>query len=104
MHADNVYICLQSPCLVLEVYAYLLPCLHLGDYVDKRELSIAVRDVLRSLACRAIQPSPLTPALTLHELERLLSLLGQQTLSSIAEGECRVSEFILPFFYETCVT
>ncbi len=62
-------------------------CVCVGDYVDKTELSVAVRDVLYSLACRAIQPSPLTPALTLHELERLLSLLGHETLSSIAKGE-----------------
>ncbi|XP_064390094.1 probable E3 ubiquitin-protein ligase HERC1 isoform X2 [Halichondria panicea] len=57
----------------------------LGDYVDKTELSVSMREVLRCLACRAIKPSPLSPALKLHELERLLSLLAHQTLSSIAE-------------------
>lgn len=60
-----------------------------GDYGDRIELSSAVREVFGCLAARAIKPSPLGPALALHELERLLSVLDHQTLSSVAQGQSR---------------
>ncbi len=74
----------------------------LGDYVDKTELSVSMREVLRCLACRAIKPSPLSPALKLHELERLLSLLAHQTLSSIAEGTLWIWKVVISYCNQSC--
>ena len=56
-----------------------------GGYVDKSELAVAVRDILRCLIARAIKPSPLKPALRLMEMERVYSILSFECLGNVSE-------------------
>ena len=57
------------------------------DFVDRSDLAVAVKEVLRCLVARAIKPSPLKPALKQMELERVLSIVSYECLGAVSECE-----------------
>jgi len=47
---------------------------------------VTVKDVLKCLATKAVRPSALTPALNMHEMEKLITMLSNESLTAIAKG------------------
>ena len=92
---------------VIKLITYQPPSMEVviaGDYVDKSELSQAVKEVLKCLAARAVKPSPLKPMLKLLELERVHALLGYEGLAAIAECKlvCDLCTYTREFIVRVC--